>query len=101
MPLATAALLASGQSLTLTSHAIAIIAAIGLAHCRYFLAPLAIWPIGIYFSFRVALDAELFRLLPANAAELDVALQQWGLKRSAGVRTIQDRCQGAVRLWRA
>ena len=106
----TASLLSSGASLTTASNCAAVIGAVGslLAHSTaarmIFLAPVLCWPAGCYFSVRVAIDASLFRELALadqdSGAALDELLRSRGLARERPNRTIGDRSQGAVKLWK-
>jgi hypothetical protein len=107
---ATASLLDSGASLAAASHCAAVIGAAGilLAHSAaarvILIVPVLFWPAACYFSFRVAIDASLFRELAMddqdNGPALDDLLRRRGLARGRPGRTLSDRSDGAVKLWR-
>ena len=55
----------------------------------------------VYFAVRVELDARLFEVLADHSPEaLDAWLDEAGLRKNAGPRTLADRRRGAMRLWR-
>ncbi len=106
----TASLLNSGTSLTTASNCSAVIGAAGVllghsatAHA-IFVVPVLFWPLACYFSIRVSIDASLFRELAAagqdNGPALDELLRRLGLARKRSDRTVSDRSQGAMKLWR-
>jgi hypothetical protein len=67
-------------------------------------APVLFWPAACYFSLRVAIDASLFRELTLadqdNGPALDELLRRRGLARGRPGRSLSDRSQGAVKLWK-
>ena len=107
---ATASLLSSGASLTTATNCAAVVGAAGilLAHSAtaraILVAPVLFWPVACYFDLRVAIDASLFKELALadqdNGPALDELLRRGGLTRGRPDRTISDRSQGAVKLWR-
>jgi hypothetical protein len=111
---ATASLLGSGAGLAIATNCAAVIGAAGilLAHSvtarAILLVPVMLWPLACYFSVRVAIDASLFKELaladkdsgPPREEMLDEILQQRGLAQGAPGRSISDRSQGAIRLWK-
>jgi hypothetical protein len=106
----TASLLSSGANLATAGNCAAVIGAAGilLAHSAaarlIFMAPLLGWPAACYFSVRVAIDASLFKELALAEQDsepgLDEVLRRRGLARGRPERTIEDRSQGAVKLWK-
>ena len=95
---ATSALLRSGRSVALAGHVAALICAV--------MRPGAWWALGawcvlVYFAVRVELDARLFEVLADHSPEaLDAWLEDVGLRKNIGPRTLADRRRGAMRLWR-
>ena len=106
----TAGLLDSGRTIANVSHCAALIGAGGVLLSQsmiarlMFLAAVVCWPVACYFSFRVAIDASLFRGLDLEqesvGAALDQALLTCGLLNSVRERTFADRRGGALRLWK-
>ncbi|HEX4807467.1 MAG TPA: hypothetical protein VH325_00970 [Bryobacteraceae bacterium] len=108
--LVIAGLLESGGNLAFASHAVAIIAGFGslaaLNNVSKLLCAVSLlfWLLSCWFSFRVAIDASLFRHLAYGGSEgwqrLDELLGDWGLWHGPGGRTTADRWRGAIVLWR-
>ena len=96
---ATARLLRTGQMLSLAGHVGAVIAGFRIGS-GLSTSALICWLAMIYFSIRVQLDAELLDLLAEDPQQLDTFLAEAGLKKRADSRSIEDRCQGAVKLWK-
>ncbi len=67
-----------------------------------------IWCAVVYLAIRVKMDVLFFELVTVDesavdqrAGQLDGWLDATGLRKNAGPRTIEERCRGALRLWRA
>lgn len=97
----TAALLRAGFRVSMAGHVGAVLAALGTPGPAR-LAALAAWGYLVYLQVRVSLDAELFTLLAngATPVDLDGFLVRAKLIKTARERTDEDRCRGALRLWR-
>ena len=97
----TAALLRAGFRASMAGHVGAVLAAMGPSGPARLIA-LAAWCYLVYLQIRVSLDAELFTLFAngATAAEVDGFLSKSGLVKRIRERTTEDRCRGALRLWR-
>ena len=106
----TASLLTSGARLSTAANCAAVIGAVGTlvghsatAHV-IFVVPVLFWPVAGYFGVRVSIDASLFRELALtdqdNGPALDELLRRRGLARERSERTITDRSQGAIKLWK-
>lgn len=106
----TAGLLGSGATLAIASHCAAVIGAAGtlLAHSTVarlmFVVPILGWPAACYLSVRVAIDSSLFRELALDdgnsEALLDELLHRRGLGKQKPERTIGDRSERALKLWK-
>jgi hypothetical protein len=101
----TACLLRAGIRASFAGHVGAILAGLGILHQGMeaaYLTALAAWGYLVYLQIRVSLDAELFEWLAngATTAELDGFLVKSGLIRVGRERTADDRCKGALGLWR-
>lgn len=107
---ATGSFLASGRTLANAGHCAALIGTAGVLFSRslaariVFAVPALAWPAACYFSFRVAIDASLFQELALEQDGAARALDSWlvsrGLLRAARDRTLADRMEGALALWR-
>jgi hypothetical protein len=106
-----ASILDSGATLANASHAAAVIAGFGvLAHplvaaARFaFAGVILCWFAGCWLAMRVRIDASLFRMLTEEAAtrsrRMDELLLGWGFVKRPRERSIDERCRGALRLWR-
>lgn len=97
---ATAGLLRAGFHASIVGHAGAVMAGMGHGPAR--LVALAAWGYLVYLQVRVSLDAELFTLLADGVApaEMDGFLARAGLIGTPRERSPQDRCRGALLLWR-
>lgn len=108
--LVVAGFLESGSNLALTSHAAALIAGFGamvdLDDLSKLLCAVSLlcWLLSCWFSFRVAMDASLFRHLAGGGSDafqrLDELLSNWGCRPRSKDRTIADRTRGPISLWR-
>jgi hypothetical protein len=96
----TAGLLRAGFRASMAGHAGAVLAGMGQGPAR--LVALAAWGYLVYLQVRVSLDVELFTLLANGVApgEMDGFLVRAGLIKSPRERSPEDRCRGALRLWR-
>ena len=105
---ATAGVLDSGKMLAYASQAAAVAAALGsgvLPYARYvFGLSLWCWAVSCWFPVRVAIDASLFRAMAEEPAagmrRLDELLNAWGFAPESAGRGFEERCGGAVRLWK-
>ena len=97
----TAALLRAGFRVSMAGHVGVVLAALGTPGPARLVA-LAAWGYLVYLQVRVSLDAELFTVLAngATPVDLDGFLVRSGLVKQARERTDEDRCRGALRLWR-
>ena len=106
--IATASLLRSGSTLVLTAHVGAALAGFHIhsqSHGIWFcFASLLCWCAVVYLAVRIKIDAGFFVLLAADPdhapEELDHFLDKAGLRKVTKSRTIDERCQGAIGLWR-
>jgi hypothetical protein len=102
---ATAALLRSGSSVALAGHLAAVmsvftVAAGGVA-AWIATSAIAVWCVVIYLAIRVNIDAGLLELLADKPAEeLDEWFNATGIRKNIPHRTIAERRNGAVRLWK-
>ncbi len=105
---ATASLLRSGSTLVLAAHVGALLAgfhvqsqAPGIWLC---FASLLCWCVVLYLAVRIKIDAGFFDLLAADPdhapEQLDQFLDKAGLRKLSKSRTNDERCQGALGLWR-
>ena len=105
-----AGFLTSGRTLSNAANAAAIVAGMG---CWYANQPLTDGLLGLsllawlaqsWFAVRVAIDHELFLTLAANqpdgAGSLDSLLVDWNMIRVPKLRSVADRCNAAIGLWR-
>ena len=105
---ATASLLRSGSTLVLPAHVGAASAVFHIhsqAHGAWFcIASLSCWCAVAYFAVRVKIDAGFFELLAADPdhapQQLDEFLDKAGLRKISKSLTIEERCKGALGLWR-
>ena len=89
----------------MAGHVGAMLAGIGILHQGVeaaYLAGLGAWGYLVYLQVRVSLDAELFGWLANGGTpeELDGFLVRSGLISGKRERSVEDRCRGALRLWR-
>jgi hypothetical protein len=101
----TACLLRAGFRASMAGHVGAVLAGLGILHQGVeaaYLMGLAAWGYLVYLQVRVSLDAELFSWLAngGTTAEMDGFLGRAGLISGARERSVEDRCRGAVRLWK-
>jgi len=105
-----AGFLESGRTLAHVANAAALIAGVGCwwsqGYGRMLLVcSLAAWLVQTWFAVRVAIDRSLFQTLsqhPADGADwLDELLVEWKLVKSTPNRSMADRVQGALGLWRS
>jgi hypothetical protein len=91
------------------SHCAAVIAGIGTiwAHSAArlaFASSILCWPVGCYLGVRVAIDRAFFRELAGGPADgcrkLDDLLRGWRFLRTGKERTIPERSNGALKLWK-
>ena len=100
---AAAACLRALRPLMAASQAGAIMAGVGLSAqpSVWLIASLGLWACGLYLSVRVSLDAELLNLLAADPvghpAQLDDFLVRASLVGQPVSRSVEQRCQGALR----
>ena len=114
-----AGLLESGRTIAHVANAAAVIAGIGCWLARGPALPLlflslTLWLVQTWFAARVAIDRSLFQTLAHDPASgpgrLDALLIEWKLRERKPVdwelvktpqsRSMADRIQGALRLWR-
>ena len=106
--IATASLLRSGSTLVLTAHVGAALAGFHIhsqSHGIWFcFASLLCWCAVVYLAVRIKIDAGFFEMLasdPEHAPEqLDQFLAKAGLRKIGKATAIDERCKGALRLWR-
>ncbi len=106
--LATASLLRSGSTLVLPAHVGALLAGLHIhsqAHGVWFcFASLLCWCVVVYLAVRIKIDAGFFEILAADPdhapEQLDHFLDNAGLRKVSKSRTIDERCRGALGLWR-
>ena len=101
----TACLLRAGFRASMAGHVGALLAGIGILHQGVeaaYLVGLGAWAYLVYLQVRVSLDAELFSWLASGGtvAELDGFLVRAGLISGGRERSVEDRCRGALRLWK-
>jgi len=101
----TACLLRAGFRASFAGHVGAILAGAGILHQGVeapYLIALAAWGYLVYLQMRVSLDAELFSWLGSGGTteELDGFLVRAGLLSAPRERSDEDRCRGAIRLWK-
>ena len=105
---ATASLLRSGSTLVLPAHVGALLAAFQI-HAQpqvnwFSAASLLCWCAVVYLAVRIKIDAGFFEMLasdPEHAPEqLDQFLAKAGLRKIGKATAIDERCKGALRLWR-
>jgi hypothetical protein len=98
---ATAAVLRSGSSVALAGHVAAVMSVLSMGAAWMTGCAVLVWCAGVYLAVRVKIDAQFFELLAVQPAEqLDDWLDAAGLRKKSGVRTIEERRRGALRLWR-
>jgi hypothetical protein len=105
-----ASLLDAGTILANAGHAAALIAGAGCLFAHPAAARIAFalailfWFAQCWAAVRTRIDATLFRMLaeaPASRGfEIDQAFLALGFPKKARDRSIEDRCAGALRLWR-
>ena len=101
---AAAASLRALRPLMAAAQAVAIVAGVWLSARTsiWLVASLTVWAAGLYLAVRVYLDAELLELLAADPErhprELDHFLMRAGLRSQLVKRSIEERCQGSLRL---
>ncbi|MFN0101804.1 MAG: hypothetical protein ACKV2U_06910 [Bryobacteraceae bacterium] len=101
----TACILRAGLTASYAGHVGAVLAGSALAVQGPgigYLVGLAAWGYLVYLQVRVALDAELFSWLAngGDLAEIDDFLVRAGLISATRERSADERCRGALRLWR-
>jgi hypothetical protein len=102
---ATAAILRSGANASLASHVAAVISALPLRNgglpAWIAFGSLFVWCLVVYLGIRLKIDVSFFELLAEHPADnVDQWLSTSSLRRKTAVRTIAQRRQGALRLWR-
>jgi hypothetical protein len=98
---ATAAVLQSGNSLALAGHVATAICIFSTGNTRIKACAVLLWCAIVYLAVRVKIDVRFFELLADHPTEeLDAWLEATGLRKNTPPRTIQQRTQGALRLWR-
>jgi hypothetical protein len=100
---ATAAMLRSGRVLSLAGHAAAVMSVVPSWKDHWIaVGAIVIWSIGVILAVFVEIDARFFGLLAEQPPEyLDRWLEAAGLRRNSRSKTIPQRRQGALKLWRA
>jgi hypothetical protein len=100
---ATAAMLRSGRILSLAGHAAALMSVVPVWKDHWIaVGAIVIWCIGVVLAVLVEIDARFFELLAEQSPEyLDRWLVAAGVRRSSPSKTIPERRQGALKLWRA
>ena len=99
---ATAALLRSGRILSLAGHAAAVMSVVPAWKDHWIaIGAMVLWLNGVVLSVLVEIDARFFELLAEQPPEyLDRWLEAAGLRRRSRSKTIPERRNGALRLWR-
>lgn len=105
-----ASLLDSGSVLANAANTLLVVTALGFGvatspggRLAFALSGFA-WVASCWAATRVAIDASLFSELTADpntgGQDLDESLNDLGFQQHRNHRTAQDRCRGALRLWR-
>jgi len=99
---ATAAVLHTSGSLALAAHVATAVNLLSTGSATWLKCGAAlVWCAIVYLTIRVKLDARLFELLAAHPPdELDNWLQAARLRTNTQPRTIPERRNGALKLWR-
>lgn len=101
----TACLLRAGLRASMAGHVGALLAGMGILHqgvAAGYVVALVAWGYLVYLQVRVSLDAELFSWLAlgGETGDVDSFLVRSALVGAARERSVDDRCLGALRLWR-
>jgi hypothetical protein len=100
---ATAALLRSGRIISLAGHAAAVMSVVPIWKDHWVaVGAIVLWCNGVVLAVLVEIDAQFFEVLAEQPPEyLDRWLQVAGFRRRSPSKTIPERRQGALKLWRA
>ncbi len=96
-------MLRSGRVLSLAGHAAAVMSVVPVWKDHWIVfGGIIIWCIGVVFAVLVEIDARFFEMLAEQPPEyLDRWLEAAGFRRRSPSKTIPERRQGALKLWRA